>query len=742
MKPTPRHVLALWRRDPAWQASLKDIRLALGGKAVPSSSLKSLLDELVAQGKLAHGRRGFRLAASAQVNSAQAPPPRRRAREHSNELRGRFSAHPDGYGFVDVEGRQASLFVPPRHIGGALDGDLVQARTETSRRDGRLSGTITAVLERGRRRVRGFIHMERGDAWIVPPSEKLPMVFVEPEQDNAPCSAGDFVEAQFVSYPSDAHTAPSARVLRVLEEPEAPERVVEHILADLRIETDFSGRTGREMAALARTSAPFTAAGREDLTARPFVTIDGADARDFDDAVCLERTSQGKQLLLVAIADVAEFVLPDSAVDDDAYARGTSVYFPERVVPMLPEALSNDLCSLKPNLPRLTLVCEMELDSQGKRSAYRIYEALIRSSARLTYEQVQRYFDTGKPAALRKASPLAPMLTDMLALSEALAAKRKARGALAFEFPEARFELGGPGKPANILRVFPTQATRLIEQFMLEANETVAWHCERKGIPILYRVHDSPPPDQLAELRLLLHNFGITARERDLAEGPGINRLLAEIADHPQRAAIELAVLRSMSQAQYRAANDGHFGLHATHYAHFTSPIRRYPDLLVHRALKQTLARGKRAGKKPAPPGDAGGFLSERERRAGEAEGRVNRLYRVLYMERFLGEEFAATVTGLSSKALWLSLQAHFVEGPLPVALLSEDHYRLDARRQVLTGARTRRVIGLGQRLTVRLARADRLTQELEFALVAWDRKEGEAPSLPKPRKARRGKRR
>lgn len=727
MKPSPRRIIALWRNNPDWRASLKDIREAFGSSKAQMPKLKSLLDDLVANDKLTYERHRFQIARP----TAPSPKAQRTPLMPSPGLTGVYSAHRDGYGFVAIEQSEQSgqsVFIPPRKEGGALDGDSVQVVMEKRRGSERTSGKIIAVTKRGRTKVRGFVHQERRELWLLPLNEKLPMVFLEPGGAKAKYSREDLVEAEFLTYPPDSRTAPAGRVLRVLPSPDAPQQIVDNILADSQIPTAFSKQTMREMADLDTGAAP-AGGGREDLSDLPFVTIDGADARDFDDAVCLIKDSGGHRRLMVAIADVAHFVRPGSAVDEDAYGRGTSVYFPERVVPMLPELLSNDLCSLKPEVPRLTLVCEMTLDGKGGRTDYRIFEAVIRSHARLTYEQVQSFLDSGKAAELGLGAPQGAMLKDMLALSETLAENRSQRGALGFEFPEARFAFSAPGKPEAIHQALPTQATRLIEQFMLEANETVAWHCETKGIPILYRVHDPPPPDQLAQLRLQLVNFGVTVTDKEF-EGPGaINSLLARLESHPAREEIWLMILKSMSQAQYRSRNDGHFGLAATHYAHFTSPIRRYPDLQVHRALKSSLAAGgtPEAQLKDAGPGDAGPTLSMRERRAAGAESQVARLYRVLYMEGFVGQEFEATVSGIGGRGLWVRPREHFVEGLLPMALLPDDRYRFDARRGVLRPSRGKRIIAFGQRMTVQLIRAERLSQELEFGFAGWDWKDEEA---------------
>jgi ribonuclease R len=601
----------------------------------------------------------------------------------------------------------------------------------------RFTGTISAVLERKRKTLRGFVHVEHGETWVLPLNEKLPMIFVPPEERQAGGEPDSVVEVEIVSYPRDADTAPTGRILRVIENAGSPDQIVASILDDLQIPTAFSRQTEREVARIGREPRVSGARGREDLTELPFVTIDGEDARDFDDAVCLSTLPDGSRRLQVAIADVAQFVKADTALDGEAYARGTSVYFPRGVVPMLPELLSNDLCSLRPGEPRLTLTCEMDLDAGGKRKAYRLFESVIQSKARLTYHEVQQFLETKRARQLGRAARLAGMIAEMGELALLLARKRRERGALGFEFPEARFTFAKGERPERVEKAFPTEATRLIEQFMLEANEAVAWHCATEKIPILYRVHDPPPPDQLTTLRLQLQTFGLEVREGELADPRGINRLLGRIRNHPGHEELELNVLRALTQAQYRSANDGHFALNATHYTHFTSPIRRFPDLLVHRALKRTLRSGRKASAAPvALPEEAGAHLSTRERTAGEAENRVRRLYKVLYMEPFLGESFPAQVTGLSAKGLWVSLRDHFAEGFVPLSLLPDDHYRFDAQRNVLRGRRRRREIRFGEQLTVQLARAERMTQELEFAFNAWGWQEDEGQEGPQDLKS------
>lgn len=768
MKPTARRVLSLWRNNPTLAASPQEIGKALGLKKSQKPRLKTLLEEMDREGLLKLSKNRYIIAAK--------PPREDSSGRHGGKPEkgylGRFSAHPDGFGFVAVEELKQDLFVPPRRIGGALDGDLVEVRPVRRRGDSRLSGRITSVLERRRVRVRGFVHIEHGRTWVTPLDEKVPLIFVEPGSEKPRHAHDDLVEAIITEYPDDVRTAPTGRITKVIKNPDAPKTIVENILADRQIPTHFPPEVLAEMKALPRAvsagketegrekgrgetgrgerGSGETGSGervREDLRELPFVTIDGEQARDFDDAVCLTELPKGGWRLLVSIADVAHFVRPGSAVDAEAHLRGTSVYLPNMVVPMLPELLSNDLCSLKPGVERLTLTCQLELDKAGGIKSSRIFESTIRSRARLTYEQVQRFFDEKEPSILEEAEPLAGMLGQMLDLSLLLAAGRLKRGALAFVFPEARFLLNDEGLPLDILKALPTPATRLIEQFMLEANEAAGRYCLKKKLPILYRVHDPPAPEKLVELHELLNRLGVETRVGELESPNGINRILSSIGDKPQKEEIELAILKSMTQAQYRPSNDGHFGLASRCYTHFTSPIRRYPDLLAHRALKNSLREsgkdksGKEEGMAERLP-SAGLHLSEKERSAADAETRAIRLYKVLYMEPRLGETFKALVSGVSARGLRLSLADPFVEGLLPVSLLPHDRYLRDPRRNVLRSSGEKQDIGFGERLTVQLARADRMTQELEFSFWDWgweqpeDKKGGPPPKKKKPVKS------
>ncbi len=754
-------LLALFEGDTARSFNLRDIRDALGLKRRETVPLKAYLAELTAHGTLrTRGRRywlpeptakkskgaGGRGASNSGASNPGAS--NRRAPNQSSQAppteEGVYVGNSRGFGFVELDTPRRSAFVPPNRGGGALDGDRVRVKLFRDPRTGRGAAEVTEVVARRRTAARGYLEVGRRELWVTPLNDRLPLIFA----GNAPSSQGlrdgTLVEVAITQYPQNDDEAPIGQVIRALPDDESPERLVEHILADHEVSPHHSETAIAEAAKAAKRAV--TATGREDLLDLPFVTIDGEDARDFDDAVCLLAVPGGGWRLLVSIADVAHYVRPGSELDREAQAKGTSVYLPHRALPMLPEALSTDACSLKPDTRRLTLTCDMTLTPAGDITGYRIHESLIRSRARLTYSQVQALFDSGEEIGM-PGPETTEMLLAMRSLADVLGQRRRKRGALALALPEPRYEIGPEGRPTGVHRSFPSEATRLIEQFMIEANEQVARHAAQHGLPILYRVHDPPAPDRQESLPVLLHNAGIAVRQSELSTPAGINAVLLRVQEHPQRAQLELAILKSMSQARYSPHNDGHFGLASECYTHFTSPIRRYPDLLLHRALKASWAGGEkgkpqRAGPKPLPSG-AGSHLSDRERIAAAASQQVGKLFKVLVMQPSLGDTFRGTVTGVAERGIWVELEEPFVDGFLPLESLPFDRYQVDKERQSLRGLKSNREIRLGDRLAVQSARADPLTRTLEFGFLHWGWEQRPPPAKQPARrtaKHRKGK--
>jgi len=727
---TARRILALWQDLPDWSATQADIQRSLKARGAALHHVRQALGNLVKEGALAKRGEHYRLP---QPKAPPAPSGIRAADEP--RLMGTFTAHPDSYGFVWVGDLRESLFIPPRENLGALDGDWVAVQ-KVSGRNQRTAGRITAVLERRRVRARGTVEIERGRTWVVPLNLRVPDILIEPQEGDPACRPGAVVDVAITAFPTHPDEAPAGRITGLAPEGDSPSQLIDSILANSTLHLGFSPATGIQMrhAAAGDILAQARREGRTDLTRLPFVTVDPENARDFDDAVYLDRSTAGNERLWVAIADVAAYVPAGSPLDDDAFAKGTSVYFPARVLPMLPELLSNELCSLRPNEPRLAMVVEMELHADGTVAAAEFHEAVIRSHARLSYDQVQGVFDD-LPGAWAADAGIRDMLLRMKSVAEALRRKREQRGSVSFVFPEVRFELDERGLPVRILRKYPSDATRLIEQFMLEANECVARLCAVERLPALYRVHDPPPEDQLPQVVQQLWNSRVKSSLQALRTPRGFNGVIAQLAGHPEREYLELVLLKAMSQAQYRERSEAHFALAAEHYCHFTSPIRRYPDLVVHRALKAWLHREEGASLLPVRP-DAGMYLSARERLAADVEQQVARLYRVLYLEPHLGEEFPAAVVSVAERGLGIALRDEFVEGFLPLETLTDDAYRFDRERQVLVGRNRRQTITFGQRLVAQLVRADRMSQRLEFVLKRWN---WEPESAAKPIGAKPG---
>ena len=660
-----------------------------------------------------------------QKKHEQKRPPKSPARggkgTPKDSVTGRFTAHRDGYGFVAVEDGP-DHFIPAAYVGGALDGDLVVTGPLPPRHGRPPAHQIVKIAERRTQSVRGQVVAEGGQFWVVPLNYRLPDVAVDVERSACAFQPGDWVVMELTDFPLDHNMAPAGRVLEVIPEGDSPEGIIDMILQERQMPLGFSDEALDEAQAFSEADIGIDEPARTDLTALNLVTIDGEDARDFDDAVFLEGSAAKGYRLVVAIADVAHYVRPGSALEAEAQRKGTSVYFPTRVEPMLPERLSNELCSLQPGKPRMAMVCDMNLDAAGSQTGHRIYNALIRSHARLTYNQVQQVFDGAEggaavPEALSSGKTRA-MLVKMRALAAAMRERRHRRGALQFVLPEARFTIDQQGLPVDVRKVYPSEATQLIEQFMLEANETVAAHCAQAKLPILYRVHDPPPGDTRLKLKEVLWNFGLDVKAGQEDESGWLNEIIAAAKGHVDQDQIEMILLRTLSQACYRHTNDGHFGLAATHYAHFTSPIRRYPDLQVHRALKAHLKKGRKAVPGLQPLAEIGEQVSTLERNATEAERQVIRLFQVLVMEARLGEVFSGTVSAVSRNGLIIKLDSPYVEGFLPTNQLLDDRYRFDARENVFRGMRRGNRLAIGSKLQVQLARCDRLAREIEFAWV------------------------
>ncbi|HET8609285.1 MAG TPA: ribonuclease R [Burkholderiales bacterium] len=628
-------------------------------------------------------------------------------------IRGRVVGHRDGFGFLVRDDGGSDLFLGPREMRKALHGDRVMARESGVDYRGRAEGKIVEVLEHANARLVGRLHHHHGILVAAAEDKRISQDFLIPPQYSLDASPGQVVMIEVVQQPSrDAQ--PVARVVEVLGEFAAPGMEIEIALRKHDLPYIFPREAERRASGFATEPTATDRRGRTDLTALPLVTIDGEDARDFDDAVYCEPLDAADAAfrLVVAIADVSHYVKPGDALDREALQRGNSVYFPRRVIPMLPEALSNGLCSLNPDVPRLAMVCDMRIDRGGEVVDYRFYPALMRSRARLTYTQVAEWLE--HPAAASGQRDLLPHLQHLYKLFKALQRARTRRGAIDFETVETRMLFNDAGKIERIVPAVRNDAHRLIEECMLAANVCASDFLQRRGHPALYRIHEGPTAEKLANLRDFLKGFGLQLGGGEQPKAGDYANLLRRIQDRPDAQLLQTAMLRSLSQAIYSPDNVGHFGLAYESYTHFTSPIRRYPDLLIHRAIKAALhGRRYQAG----DWAELGLHCSQTERRADEATRDVESWLKCFYMQDKIGDVFTGSVAAVVPFGLFVALDDIYVEGLVHVSDLGNDYFHYDKGKQMLLGERTATRFQLGDRVTVRVVRADLESSKIDFTL-------------------------
>ncbi len=652
---------------------------------------------------------------------------------------GRLSVHRDGYGFLLPEGGGEDVFIPSKHMKGAMHGDLVEATAEQSRMGGgKRDGRVVAIVERATTRIVGRYEETRRGAVVIPEDQRLNLVVSIPPRGRARAEDGQQVVAELTAYPIGGRPA-EGRIVEVLGWPDDPEVEVQSVIRRFDLPHVFGPEVLAEAEAVAEAVSHEDLKGRVDLRRMPTVTIDGETARDFDDAVALKREGANFRLW-VSIADVSRYVTKDSPLDREAYLRGTSVYFPDRCIPMLPERLSNGICSLNPRVDRLTMTAEMLFDQAGTMLESAFYPSVIQSTARLTYTIVKQIIVDNDREVADKHRPLTPMLLEMRELALILQGMRKKRGSIDFDLPEPEIIIGLTGQTEGIIRAERNLAHQLIEEFMLAANEAVARFITAKAIPFLYRVHENPDPAKLSNFQEFIYGFGYEfALKEDKVNPAELQRLLAQADGRPEERMLNYALLRCMKQARYAAENLGHFGLASACYCHFTSPIRRYPDLVVHRILKATLSLEEKKGDKRSARqlAVATGNLSEvaehtskRERVAMEAERDVVEMKKVQYMQQHLGAEFDGYIAGVTGFGFFVELDELFVEGLVHISTLEDDLYSYEEKQHSLVGRRLRRVFRIGDKARVKVAAVSPATRRIEFILV------GHASSAPPVRQA------
>jgi ribonuclease R len=687
-------VLSFFREKTQRPLSFRETAYLMGLSRSEGRSLKRVLREMVREGDLMRTRRGLYGLAG-----------------EMNLVTGYFEAHRDGFGFVIAEKPgERDLFIPPRAALAAMEGDRVVARVEDwTRRQGR----VIRILERAHERVAGRLEITREGSYVAPKNKSIPFDISVGPKDRGGAKDGQSVIVEITSYPTDKRPF-SGRVVKVIERPEEPRAEVEAIIEEFNLPKRFQ-RSVHEEAKLLRDKG---LGRRRNLTGLNTVTIDGERAKDFDDAVSIKVGEHGYKLW-VHIADVGFYVGWDSALDLEARKRATSVYFPDRVVPMLPKELSEDLCSLKPGVERPAFTVEMDFDRVGGRAGARFYQSLIKSDERMTYTSVRKILVEQDGQERKKYDHLLRDFELMGELCGVLRRKRLERGSLDFDLPEPEVLLDMQGRPEAVLKAERNFAHMIIEEFMIAANEAVAEHLAAMGVPSLYRIHEEPDPMKLDHIMKLMGHSRKGQKGSRRNGPPPLHKLLETVKGTPEEEVMTYIILRSLKQARYSPENVGHFGLASKCYTHFTSPIRRYPDLVVHRILREALSRNRLSEKRvkwlEERLPDIAFHSSRRERVSDDAERAVTDAMRMWFMKDKVGEEFDGRVVGVTPYGVRIRLRDFFVEGLLHVSYMADDFYQYDERTLTLRGRHTGRAFRIGQELRVRVDRVDMDEREIVF---------------------------
>ncbi len=637
--------------------------------------------------------------------------------ERASLIAGRVEGHADGYGFLVPDDGGDDLYLDAKQMTKVLHRDRALARVIGLDRKGRREGAIVEVIERANRCVVGRVLIEHGITVVVPENKRINQdILVVPDKKTDrkhKARAGQVVVVEIIEQP-DRHSKPIGQIVEVLGDYADPGMEIEIALRKHDLPFEFSSAVQLETSELPDKIRKSEWSGRIDLRDLPLVTIDGETARDFDDAVFAEKKGKGWRLV-VAIADVSHYVKPGMALDREAMERGNSVYFPRRVIPMLPEKLSNGLCSLNPDVERLAMVCDMDINTRGSIKDYRFYPAVFRSKARLTYTQVWDWLSGAKQPENEIHQSLQPQLQALYALFKILLKARSTRGAIDFETIETMMLFNDQGKIENIVPTERNDAHRLIEECMLAANVCASDFLQENKQTCLYRVHEGPTPEKLEGLHSFLKEFGLSLPGGDEPTAKDYGALLEKVKSRPDAQLLQTVMLRSLRQAMYSPDNVGHFGLSYEHYTHFTSPIRRYPDLLVHRSIKALVAGTQYS---PGKWDDVGVHCSMTERRADEATRDVSNWLKCFYMRDRIGEVFAGTIAAVVLFGIFVALDEVYVEGLVHVSELGEEYFQYDSVKHQMLGERSGKRYRLGDRLQVKLVRADLETGRIDFVLA------------------------
>ncbi len=679
----------------------KDLLVLLQVPRGEKHELKILLDQLISSGKIIlDGQGRYRIPGD-------------------DVMVGTFSGTQRGFGFVSIEGVDQDIFIPGEATKGALHGDRVMITIKEEQTGPRKEGIVINIVERVNSQIIGTFEKSKNFGFVRPDNQKFGKDIFIPKEFTKGAVDGHKVVVKITNF-GDVTTNPEGKVVEILGHMNDPGVDIMSVVRAFDLPVEFSEEVMRSLSSVPEEIDIDEIKNRKDIRDITTVTIDGEDAKDLDDAITISKEDDIYHLG-VHIADVTHYVKEGAALDKEALKRGTSVYLVDRVIPMLPHKLSNGICSLNPGVDRLALSCFMDIDAKGTVLSHEIAETVIRSDRRMTYTNVAKIVEGTDEEVTKEYEDLVPMFMLMQELAEVLRSRRHKRGSINFDFPESKIIVDKRGKPIEIKPYERNKATKIIEEFMLIANETIAEDFFWQEIPFVYRTHDNPDDEKIKRLAIFINNFGYSIKlGQEEIHPKELQKLLIKVEDTPEEALISRLTLRSMKQAKYTVANTGHFGLSAKYYCHFTSPIRRYPDLQIHRIIKENL-NGKLVEKRIQHYEkilfEVANHSSKTERRAEEAEREVEKLKKVEYMMDHIGETFEGVISGVTSWGMYVELP-NTIEGMIRVSEMDDDYYIYDEERYQLVGEHTKKIYKLGQMVTVEVINADKILRTVDFALV------------------------
>ena len=705
LKERKERILAYMESEGYVPIKRRDMRAMLSVPQEDREKFESLINELIAEGRVFETKKG-KLALPKDLKMAT----------------GTFIGHARGFGFVTPDAGGEDIFIPASETMGAMQKDRVLYKMLHKAEKGKKAdGVIVRILERGQQRIVGtFEAGSKGYGFVVADDKKIAKDIFISRENTKGAVTGHKVVVEITDYGEDRRN-PEGKVIEILGHINDPGVDILSVIRRYELAVEFPEEVYAEIEHLGTEVAEADKKGREDLRDLLTITIDGADAKDLDDAVSLKRLGNGNFELGVHIADVSHYVRENTALDKEAYARGTSVYLVDRVIPMLPHKLSNGICSLNPHVDRLALSCLMEVNGRGEVVSHRILESVINSDYRMTYTAVREILEDGTPALLEQYAEILPMLEDMEELRQILGEKRRKRGSVNFDLPESKIILDENGKPIDIKPYEKSIATNMIEEFMLVCNETIAENSFWQEMPFMYRSHQEPDEDKLEKMEQFLRGFGYYLRKKDGEIHPReLQKVLQKAEETDEERIITRMVLRSMMQARYTAENGGHFGLAAKYYCHFTSPIRRYPDLEIHRMIKKMLhgeldEKASVYYRRKMP--DWAKHCSKQERVAEDAERDTDALKKVEFMEDKVGQIYEGIISGVTNWGIYVELP-NTIEGMVALSQMDDDYYEFDEKKMLVFGKRTKKSYRLGDKVVVSVAKVDRMMGTIDFAFA------------------------